>query len=160
MVGLPMAVASARYSTRPRTTLSALALLLTSLSVAGAGVLIAPSEAQASPGDNASSNVAKQKNYRGTRAIVVDSQTGRARLPTQTEVTELVSDLAALANRSTEGLQQGNAAAGAIAVDLEGGFGGVMLARPTGNGGFETRCVFTFEEGAEFLGLVADDAAQ
>jgi hypothetical protein len=31
-----------------------------------------------------------------------------------------------------------------------------MLARPRADGSFDTRCVFTFEEGAEFLGLVAD----
>jgi hypothetical protein len=30
-----------------------------------------------------------------------------------------------------------------------------MLARPRADGSIETRCVFTFEEGAEFLGLVA-----
>jgi len=35
-----------------------------------------------------------------------------------------------------------------------------MLARPADDGTFETRCVFTFEEGAEFLGLVEDDSAQ
>jgi hypothetical protein len=39
-------------------------------------------------------------------------------------------------------------------VDLGGGFGGVMLARPAADGSWETLCVFTFEEGAAFLGLV------
>jgi hypothetical protein len=32
-----------------------------------------------------------------------------------------------------------------------------MLARPGDGGTFETRCVFTFDEGASFLGLVEDD---
>jgi len=49
-------------------------------------------------------------------------------------------------------------ASGAVTVDLEGGFGGVLLARPGEDGVWETRCVFTIEEGADFLGLVVDDA--
>jgi hypothetical protein len=40
---------------------------------------------------------------------------------------------------------------------LGGGFAGVMLARPRTDGTYETRCVFSFEEGAEFLGLVAEN---
>ena len=43
-----------------------------------------------------------------------------------------------------------------MGLDLAGGFAGVLLARPTGDGKWETRCVFTVEEGAEFLGLVED----
>jgi len=33
-----------------------------------------------------------------------------------------------------------------------------MLARPNADGTWETKCVFTLEEGAEFLGLVEDDS--
>ena len=46
-----------------------------------------------------------------------------------------------------------------MTVDLDGGFGGILLARPNDDGTWETRCVFTLEEGAEFLGLVVDDAS-
>ena len=45
-------------------------------------------------------------------------------------------------------------------MSLDGSLQGVILARPNADGSYETKCVFTFEEGAEFLGLVADDAQQ
>ena len=96
-----------------------------------------------------------QKKYRGTRPIVVDQQTGQRRLPTQEEVDQTVASLSALANRQ-ENLTQASGAGGGISIDLEGGYAGVMLARPNEDGTWETRCVFTFEEGAEFLGLVEE----
>jgi len=105
------------------------------------------------------SSNASQKKYKGTREIVVDKQTGQRRLPTQEEVDEVVSNLSQLASRP-EDLPSSQGEAGATTVDLQGGYGGVMLARPADDGTFETRCVFTFEEGAEFLGLVEDDSAQ
>jgi len=99
------------------------------------------------------------KRYKATSPIVVDRQTGRLRMPTREETDELVQTLSTLAKRP-EGLPQTSAASGAVAIDLDGGFGGVMLARPNGDGTFETKCVFTFEEGAEFLGLVEDNSQQ
>jgi hypothetical protein len=45
---------------------------------------------------------------------------------------------------------------GGVTAKLDKAFGGVVLARPKADGSIETRCVFTFEEGAEFLGLVAN----
>ena len=100
-----------------------------------------------------------QKQYKATRPIA-DRQTGQLRMPTKQEIDEVVSNLATLANRPAEGLQQSSVANGGVAVDLGGGFGGVMLARPNTNGTWETKCVFTFDEGAEFLGLVEDNSAQ
>ena len=41
-------------------------------------------------------------------------------------------------------------------MDLAGGFAGVLLARPNDDGTWETRCVFTVEEGAAFLGFVEE----
>ena len=96
-----------------------------------------------------------QKKYRGTRAIVKDKSTGEVRLPTAGEVDEMVGNLADL-TKQPEGLPETSARGGAVAVDLEGGFGGTMLARANTDGSFETKCVFTFEEGTEFLGLVED----
>lgn len=137
------------------------ALLLLSASLA-AFSFAAPAVAENGPAATAAAasanSRAKERRYRGTRPIVVDKATGRARLPTQQEVAELVEDLATLAVRPEEGLQQTVAESGAVVVDLEGGFGGVMLARPNDSGGWETSCVFTFEEGAAFLGLVEDQA--
>jgi hypothetical protein len=98
-----------------------------------------------------------QKKYKATRPIAVDTQTGQSRMPTQEEVDEVVANLAQLANRP-ENLPAAQGAGSGEVVDLEGGYGGVLLGRPTDDGSFETRCVFTFEEGAEFLGLVEDSA--
>jgi hypothetical protein len=95
-----------------------------------------------------------QRRYRATRRLVVDKQTGQTRMPTSEEVDALVANLTSLTKRTADQLPQSTAAGGGTAVDLEGGFAGVMLARPNEDGTFETRCVFTFEEGAEFLGLV------
>jgi hypothetical protein len=75
--------------------------------------------------------------YTATRAIAVDSATGKYRKPDAAEMT------------GTAGKT------GGITAKLDQSFGGVMLARPRADGSIETRCVFTFEEGAEFLGLVA-----
>ena len=88
---------------------------------------------------------------------MVDKQTGQQRLPNQEEVDEVVASLSVLTNRP-ENLSQTPTASGAITVDLEGGFGGVMLGRPNVDGTWETKCVFTFAEGAEFLGLVEDNS--
>ena len=45
---------------------------------------------------------------------------------------------------------------GTKAVNIDGRFQSVMLARPNEDGTSELRCVTTFEEAAEFLGLVED----
>lgn len=105
-----------------------------------------------------SSNAAPKK-FKATRAIVVDKQTGQRRMPNQEEIDEVVGNLNQLANRP-ENLPETSGTDGAIVVDLEGGFGGVMLARPSDDGNWETKCVFTFEEGADFLGLVEDNSAE
>ena len=105
------------------------------------------------------SSNASEKKYKGTRPIVVDNQSGQRRMPTQEEVDEVVANLSQLASRP-EDLPSTQGAGGGEVVDLQGGYGGVMLARPADDGSFETKCVFTFEEGAEFLGLVEDIAAE
>ena len=96
--------------------------------------------------------------FRPTRDIAVDSVTGRLRKPTAAETAKLVADLKRMTARPT--VVTTNAVTGKtggrMAV-LDGGFAGVMLARPRADGTYETRCVFSFEEGAEFLGLVAEN---
>ena len=101
-----------------------------------------------------------QKRYKATRPIVIDQKTGLLRMPTKKEIDEAIKSLSTLAKRSPEGLQQMSLANGATAVDLDGGFGGVMLARPNDDGTWETKCVFTIEEGTAFLGLVEDNSQQ
>ena len=100
---------------------------------------------------------ASPKKYKATREIVVDKETGQRRLPTEAEIDEVVANLSQLANRP-EDLPSSQGAGGAVAVDLNGGYNGVLLGRPNSDGSYETRCVFSFEEGAEFLGLVEDTA--
>jgi hypothetical protein len=142
--------------------------LVTSLAaIAVAGIVVAvlshtESTALASPQAPASVAASQapeaaprnQRRYRATRRLVVDRQTGQARMPTTEEVDELVANLTTLTKRADGDLPQTSAAGGGTAVDLDGGFAGVMLARPNDDGTYETRCVFTFDEGAEFLGLV------
>jgi hypothetical protein len=98
---------------------------------------------------------AGEKRYRATRAIVVDQASGEVRLPTQTEVDAVVATLAVLGQKEQVGPAVVSAG-GTETVDLDGGFAGVLLARPGANGAWETLCVFTIEEGAAFLGLVDD----
>jgi len=102
---------------------------------------------------------AKAKHYKPTRAYVVDKQNGSVRIPTQQEVDQVVADLTTLGQRS-EPLAQTTQASGAVGLDLDGGFAGIVLARPTDDGTWETRCVFTLEEGAAFLGLVEDESVK
>jgi len=128
------------------TAVVALALAIVSLT-AGTSV-----SAQASQG--------KAKKFKATRAFVVDKQSGEVRLPTQAEVDEIVQNLTTLGQRPAENLQQTTASNGTVTLDLDGGFGGIVLASPKEDGTFETRCVFTLEEGAAFLGLVEDIQVQ
>jgi hypothetical protein len=96
------------------------------------------------------------KKFRATRAFIVDRQTGALRMPTPVEVDAVVTTLTTLGQQPADSLPSSPAASGAIAMDLAGGFAGVVLARPSADGTWETRCVFTVEEGAEFLGLVEE----
>jgi len=129
-----------------------------------ASVVILPLGANSTNGVSASTDPAStqvsQKRYKATRPTIVDRQTGQLRMATKQEIEEQVQSLSTLAKSPSEGLQQTSLASGAIAVDLDGAFGGVMLARPNADGTWETKCVFTFEEGAEFLGLVEDNSQQ
>ena len=129
-------------------------LLGAAAAVSIAIIALAGSIGAAAPDDVA--DQAKARHYKGTRAFVVDKASGAVRMPTQQEVDEVVANLSALGQRPAETLQQTPQSNGSVAVDLDGGFGGILLARPNEDGTWETKCVFTLEEGAEFLGLVED----
>ena len=105
---------------------------------------------------SAHDNQRRNKKYIATRAITVDPQTGTLRLPTPQETQELVDSLVEMTNRSMDGLQVTTLANGAKSVDIDGRFQSVMLARPSEDGSWEMKCVATFEEATEFLGLVED----
>ena len=97
------------------------------------------------------------KKFKATRPFVEDKQTGAVQMPTTEEVDAVVATISALGQRPDDALvQTTESSSGAVGLDLAGGFGGVLLARPNEDGTWETLCVFTLEEGAAFLGLVED----
>ena len=99
----------------------------------------------------------KSVTYTATRAIAMDSATGKYRTPNGAEIKALVAELKTLTRQPVATAMTSTAhKTGGITAKLDKAFGGVVLARPKADGGIETRCVFTFEEGAEFLGLVAN----
>ena len=99
----------------------------------------------------------KSVKYTATRAIAMDTATGRYRKPNAAELQRIVADLEALTRQPQATAMVPTAHnTGGVTAKLDKAFGGVVLARPRADGSIETRCVFTFEEGAEFLGLVAN----
>ena len=125
-----------------------------------AGALILAVVTAWSPAASAQQNPGRAKKYAATREITIDDQTGALRLPTAQETQELVDRLTALTNRSTEGLQVAALPNGGRAVTLDGRFESVILVRPNPDGTSEIRCVNSFEEAADFLGLVDDKSPQ
>jgi len=93
-----------------------------------------------------------------TKKIRVDERSGQLRVPTAAETAELVASLEQMIDRSGEGVATTSGPGGASMAAVDTGFLGVVLSRPTEDGGVETRCVLTMEEAADFLGLVAEDA--
>jgi hypothetical protein len=100
------------------------------------------------------------KTYVATREITVDQQTGKVRKPTADETRELVDQLRVMTSRSTEGLTAKTLPDGTKQVTLEGRFGPVTIARPRADGSMEVKCVTSFEDAADFLGLVDAEQAQ
>jgi hypothetical protein len=117
----------------------------------GQGRLKSPQPAPASQ--------AAAKTYVPTREITVDKQTGKVRKPTAEETQELVASLSSMLSRSTEGLTARTLPDGARQVTLEGRFAPVAIARPRADGTMEVRCVTSFDEAADFLGLVESSSA-
>jgi hypothetical protein len=109
---------------------------------------------------SAQDNQRRNKKYVATRAITVDPQTGTLRLPTPQETQELVDSLVEMTNRSMDGLEVRTLANGTKSVDIDGRFQSVMLARPSEDGTWEMKCVTTFDEATEFLGIVEDKTQQ
>jgi hypothetical protein len=121
-------------------------------SIAACAIAIA---ALASPPAFAQQRQGNNKKYIATRDITIDKQTGQLRRPTAEETEALVGQLTAMTNQSTEGLQETSLTNG-VRLDLQDRFQSIILARPNADGTSELRCVTTFEEAAEFLGLVED----
>ena len=108
---------------------------------------------------DATSN-AKGKKYVATRDITVDKATGTLRKPTAAETQELVDTLTAMLKATTEAATPVTLPSGVMEVSLEGHPAPVMLARPNADGTTEIRCVTTFQEALDFLGLVEEPVQQ
>ncbi len=109
---------------------------------------------------DSSSSTQHAKRYLATRNITVDRVTGELRKPTDQEIADLVQSLETLTATPSNSAQPVARTGGGYMLSLQGASAGVMLARPNADGTMETKCVFSFEEGAEFLGLVADTSEQ
>jgi hypothetical protein len=127
-------------------TVMACTLVLVAFSGAGHGV---------SAQDTAAGARVSQKKYKATRPLAVDRETRKLRMPTQEEVDGAVQHLLTMTTRPTSVPEQVSAASG-ITAELQDGFSGVVLTRPNEDGTWETKCVFTFDEGIEFLGFVPE----
>lgn len=95
-------------------------------------------------------DAASRENWVATRAIVRDVKTGKLRKPTETETRDMVKTIKQLTARPavrTEGASAQGGVSAAAPVQ-------VVIARATEDGTMETLCVGSFEEAAEFLGLV------
>jgi hypothetical protein len=144
----PRAVAMAGLGLILAATFIVATLSRTTVAASNGAVMAADQGTQNAPG--------QQKKYKATRAIVKDQQTGELRLPTTEELQQTIDSLASLTGRDVAA-----AAAAPTAVTGWSALGvsatsGVLVARPNEDGTMETRCVFTFEEAAAFLGLVED----
>jgi hypothetical protein len=96
---------------------------------------------------------AAPRKFKPTREVVRDQQTGSRRLPTIEEVDAIVLRLAAIAS-APDSLVETTTPNGTVAARLPRGSNGIVLARLADDGRWETRCVFSLDEGAEFLGLI------
>lgn len=93
---------------------------------------------------------AAREKWVGTRAILRDVKTGKLRKPTETETRELVKTIKQLTARPSIRTESASSQGGVIeAAPVQ-----VVIARATEEGAMETLCVGSFEEAAEFLGLV------
>jgi len=90
------------------------------------------------------------RKYRATSAIVVDKQTGVRRFPTDREVDDLVATLSRLSTQVARPVVSSSGRS----VAFDSGYEGIVLGRANEDGSMETRCVYSFDEGVAFLGLV------
>ena len=133
---------------RRRTTGCMVGVAVVAIAIVG----LAPSRGVVASQDAPSS--AKGKKYVATRDITVDKATGALRKPTTAETQELVDTLTAMLRGTTEAVTPVTLPSGVMEINLAGHPAPVMLARPNADGTTEIRCVTTFQEALDFLGLV------
>jgi hypothetical protein len=87
------------------------------------------------------------------RDVQVDPQTGQIKPLTPEEAQRLADGLKSMLNKSTDGLVQVPHADGSVAMDLQGRFQNVTLARVNADGTLEKSCVDEPQAAAQFLGI-------
>jgi hypothetical protein len=92
---------------------------------------------------------ASRETWVGTRAIVRDAS-GKLRKPTATETRDMVKSIRQLTARPAMRTESTSSRGGVIEAAPQQ----VVIARATEEGTMETLCVQSFEEAANFLGLV------
>lgn len=120
---------------------------------AGAPVFAQDAQQKTPPVRNYNPAPKTGKKYVATREIIFDKATGILRLPTADETQALADQISSLTNRSSENLTVTRTASGGRMMNLQGGFGSVVLGRALADGTTENRCVTTLEEAVTFLGL-------
>jgi len=100
------------------------------------------------------------RTYIAERKIIIDAKTGKLRMPTPEEISEMIASLSSLTNRSSEGLTATTHPDGTKQVNLKGRFSSVVIARPNADGSMETRCVATMDEATAFLSLRPETDAE
>lgn len=99
--------------------------------------------------------VLNTESWTGTRAIIFDAATKTLRKPNATEVAQMVAHLQQMTARRerTPKMLQATRTGGARQGSIEGEQANVVVARALPDGRYETLCVHTFDEAAEYLGL-------
>jgi hypothetical protein len=96
---------------------------------------------------------ANGKKYIATKPIILDQVTKQVRMPTDSEVQAMVTQISSLTNKSTDGLTVTTSANGTKSMKLDNHFSTVLLGRANADGSTELRCVTSLDEAVAFLGL-------
>lgn len=99
-------------------------------------------------------SVVKRELYRGTKAIIFDQETKQLRKPTMAEVALMVQHLRQMTAKPAQAIAGRVQSNGTRQGSIDGEHANVVVARATEDGAYETLCVQTFDEAADFLGLV------
>jgi hypothetical protein len=99
-------------------------------------------------------SVVKREKWTASRPIIFDAATKTLRKPTMAEATAMADQLQKMTSKPERAIAGRIQANGTRQGSIEGEHANVVVARATADGQYETLCVQTFDEAAEFLGLV------
>jgi hypothetical protein len=98
--------------------------------------------------------VVKREKWAASRPIIFDQATKKLRKPNAAETAAMVENLEQLTSKPVPAIRGRIQSNGVRQGSIEGDQANVVVARATADGQYETLCVQTFDEAAEFLGLV------